>query len=171
MAPTLCDELIGCKTHLLYLADIYSKFNEIEKRLQGKDVTLIQARTVLMGFQVKLELFRTSLGRRDFKYFSNLMLHSLHSRQNISDNDLKIFTNHLQNDFSVRFEDIRNMEIPAWIVSLVTPFDVKFENLCMEQYLECELAELSVDIAAKISFESRSLGDFWYKNCTKYPKL
>lgn len=99
------------------------------------------------------------------------MLHSLHSRQNISDDDLKIFTNHLQklqDDFSVRFEDIRNMRIPAWIV---TPFDVKFENLGMEPDLECELAELSVDIEAKISFESRSLGDFWYKNCTKYPKL
>lgn len=69
VAPTLCDELKGCEKHLLYLADIYSKFNEIEKRLQGKDVTLIQARTVLMGFQVKLELFRNSLERRDFKYF------------------------------------------------------------------------------------------------------
>ena len=134
-------------------------------------MTLIQARTVLMGFQIKLELFRNSLQRRDFKYFSNLMLHSLHSRQNISDDDLKIFTNHLQklqDDFIIRFEDIRNMRIPAWIL---TPFEVKFENLDLEPDLECELAELSVDAAAKISFGSRSLGDFWYENCTRYPKL
>ena len=92
-------------------------------------MTLIQARTVILGFQIKLGLFRNSLERRDFKYFSNLMLHSLHSRENISDDDLNIFTDHLQklqDDFRwVQFEDIRYMRIPAWPV---TPLDVKFEN-------------------------------------------
>jgi len=51
VAPLLCHELKKCKKHLLYLADIYSKFNEIQKRLQGRDVTIIQARTIIMGFQ------------------------------------------------------------------------------------------------------------------------
>ena len=60
VAPLLCYELQKCKKHLLYLADIYSKFNEIQKRLQGRDVTIIQARTIIMGFQVKLGLFKNS---------------------------------------------------------------------------------------------------------------
>ncbi|KRY68754.1 Zinc finger BED domain-containing protein 5 [Trichinella pseudospiralis] len=34
---TLCEEMKKCKNHLFYLADLYSKFNEIQKRLQGKD--------------------------------------------------------------------------------------------------------------------------------------
>ena len=42
VAPLLCYELKKCKKHLLYLVDIYSKFNEIQKRLQGRDVTIIQ---------------------------------------------------------------------------------------------------------------------------------
>jgi hypothetical protein len=72
VAPLLCYELKKCKTHLLYLADIYSKFSEIQKRLLGRDVTIIQARTIIMGFQVNLGLFKNSLDRRDCKYFSNL---------------------------------------------------------------------------------------------------
>ena len=62
------------------------------------------------------------------------------------------------------------MTIPEWII---TPFDVKFENLSVEPECEYELAELSVDIAAKAMFESRSLSDFWYNVNTrdKYRKL
>jgi len=91
----------------------------------------------------------------------------------ISDNDIEIFTNHLgnlQDDFRIWFKDLENMTIPEWII---TPFDVKFENLSVEPECEYELAELSVDIAAKAVFESRSLSDFWYNVNTrdKYPKL
>jgi hypothetical protein len=62
------------------------------------------------------------------------------------------------------------MTIPEWII---TPFDVKFENLSVEPECEYELAELSVDIAAIAVFESRSLSDFWYNVNTrdKYRKL
>ncbi|KRZ72082.1 hypothetical protein T10_1369 [Trichinella papuae] len=35
---TLCEKLKKCKNHLFYLPDLYSKFNEIQKCLQGKDV-------------------------------------------------------------------------------------------------------------------------------------
>jgi len=91
----------------------------------------------------------------------------------MSDDDIEIFTNHLgnlQDDFGVRFKDLENMTIPEWII---TPFDVKFENLSVEPECEYELAELSVEIAAKTVFESRSLSDFWHKVNTRdrYPKL
>ena len=72
----------------------------------------------------------------------------------ISDDDIEIFTNHLgnlQDDFRVRFKDLENMTIPECII---TPFDVKFENLSVEPECEYELAELSVDIAAKAVFET-----------------
>ena len=35
----LCDELKKCKNHLFYLADLYSEFNELQRHLQGKEVT------------------------------------------------------------------------------------------------------------------------------------
>ncbi|KRY13214.1 Zinc finger BED domain-containing protein 5 [Trichinella patagoniensis] len=49
---TLCEELKKCKNHLFYLADLYSKFHETQKRLQGKDVSIIQARTDLKNMTV-----------------------------------------------------------------------------------------------------------------------
>ena len=47
---SLREELKNCKNALFYLADLSSKFNETQKRLQGRDVTIIQARTILLGF-------------------------------------------------------------------------------------------------------------------------
>lgn len=70
--PSLCEELKKCKNALFSLADLYSKFNEEQRQLQGKDVTIIQARTVLLGLQSKLSLFRATLAHRDFQYFSKL---------------------------------------------------------------------------------------------------
>ena len=98
---------------------------------------------------------------------------SLMEDHSISDDDIEIFTNHLgnlQDDFCIRFKDLKNMTILEWII---TPFDVKFEDLSVEPECEYELAELSVDIAAKAMFESRSLSDFWYNVNTRdrYSKL
>ena len=52
--------------HLSYLEDLYSKSNDVQKYLQGKDVTAIQAQTILIG------LFKSPLACWDFEYFSNL---------------------------------------------------------------------------------------------------
>jgi len=92
---------------LLYLADIYSKFNEIQQRLQGRDVTIIQARTIIRGCQVKLGLLKNSMDRRVYKYFSHLkhFSTSLVEDHSISDDNIETFTNHLgnlQDDFRVR---------------------------------------------------------------------
>ena len=53
MDPSVCDKLKMCKKHPFYLTDLHSKFNEIQKHLQSKDVTIIQAQTILIGFQIK----------------------------------------------------------------------------------------------------------------------
>ncbi|XP_076049445.1 zinc finger BED domain-containing protein 5-like [Oratosquilla oratoria] len=168
--PSLCAELNRCKNHLFYLADLYSKFNEVQKRLQGNDVTMIQTRTILIGFQVKIGLFISSLARKDFKYFSNLRQLE---EQNISDCDLEIYIRHLNNlrkDFNMRFEDLEKMHIPDWIV---TPFDVEIENADLESHLEDELVDMCVDLEAKYLFRSKKLIDYWNNanTTTKYPKL
>ena len=67
--PVLCVELEQNKNHLFYIADLYSKFNEVQKRLQGKNVTIVQFRTIIMGFQAKVELFKCTPSRKEFKYF------------------------------------------------------------------------------------------------------
>jgi len=94
---------------LLYLADIYSKFNEIQKRLQGRDVTIIQTRTIIMGFQVKLGLFKNSLDRRDYKYFSNL----------------KHFSTSLMEDHSISDDDIESSPTTCAICKMISAFGSK----------------------------------------------
>ena len=60
--PPLCDKLKNYPNYLFYLADLYSKFNE-QKRLQGKHLTIIQARAIQFG------LFTSSMVCRDFQGF------------------------------------------------------------------------------------------------------
>lgn len=69
VASTLCDKLKKWEKYLFHLVNIYWKFNEIEKRLQYKNVTIIQDRTVIMRLHVKFVLFKYSLKIRSFKYF------------------------------------------------------------------------------------------------------
>ena len=66
---SLCDKLTWCKNHHVYLAGLCSKFNELQKRLQGKEVPMIHAPTILIGLQNKIGIFKSSLVRRDFSYF------------------------------------------------------------------------------------------------------
>lgn len=111
---------------------------------------------VIMGTQVKIELFKNSLEKKDFTYFPNLIHFSLNSKHSISDEDIKIFTNYLQklrDDFRIRFDDIERMTVPA---ELVTPFDVNFENSKMKPELEQEISEINIDIAVKSIFENRN---------------
>ena len=99
---SLCEELKKCKNHLFYLADLYSKFNELQKRLQGTETTIIQARTILIGFQTKISIFKYTLARRDFSYFSSLQQLEDEEKEKILDCELEIYINHLgklQEDF------------------------------------------------------------------------
>ena len=48
--------------NLAYLSDIFDKLNEINLKLQGKQVNLIKAKSVVMGFINKLTLFKQNMG-------------------------------------------------------------------------------------------------------------
>ena len=52
--PSLAKELKLCKCHPFYMADLHTKQNEVKKKSQGKNVAIIEARTVLFGFQGQL---------------------------------------------------------------------------------------------------------------------
>ena len=69
--PAIRDEVRQCNNSLFYLEDLHSKFNEVLKRLHGKNVTITLARTITLCFQSKMEVFISSLARNDLKYFYN----------------------------------------------------------------------------------------------------
>lgn len=151
--PVLSDKLKNNKNHIFYLADLFGKFNNVQTKLQGKDVTIIQARTILLGFQVKLNLFKSFLLRKNFEYFSNLR------QLEIKEEDLEIYANHLQNlsdDFKLRFADLESIDIPEWVIA---PFSAQIENVDIN--LQYELAELLSDLEAKTLFKVLTTSKFW----------
>ncbi|KRZ88067.1 Protein ZBED8 [Trichinella sp. T8] len=92
---TLCEELKKCKNHPFYISDLYSKFNEIQKRLQGEYFSIIQARTIL------------------------------EEGADVSYGELEIYINQVETvrkDFKVRFEDGEKKPVPDWII---TPFVIE----------------------------------------------
>ncbi|XP_067120801.1 zinc finger BED domain-containing protein 5-like [Centruroides vittatus] len=124
-----------------------------------------------MAFQVKMELFKSSLAQSNFKYFSNLRI--LKENENTSDRDKEIYIKHLdklREDFKAHFEDLENMPVPEWFAN---PFDVKIDNEGSEPGLEDELIEICVDLKAKALFKNKNFSEFWNNNniATKYPKL
>ena len=79
------------------MADLYTKLNEVQKKIQGKNVTMIEACTVLLGFQEKLGLYKYHRGHGKFEYFANLLLHDRQAQSTVSENDMLIYVNHLEN--------------------------------------------------------------------------
>ena len=57
---------------MAYLSDIFDKLNEVNPKLQGKQVNLIKAKSVVMGFINKLTLFKQNMSRRELYHFSKL---------------------------------------------------------------------------------------------------
>ena len=170
MDSSLCEELNKCTNALFYLADLYSKYNETKTRVQGKDVTIIQAKTVLLEFQGKLSWFRASLARTDSQYFSNLQQIQC---ENISDDDLEIYTTHLENlieDFKVHFEYLAKIIELEWILM---PFDVEIVNAAVASHLEEEFIAMTVDLEASVWFRRKGLRKSWINknNSAKYPQL
>ncbi len=111
---SLFEELEACKTNIAYLTDLFIKFNEINLQLQGSDVNLIKAKSVISSFMVKLLTFKRNIGRRELVQFPNLA----QMKKTISDDDFQVYCDHidqLNKDMNVRFQDILTREIPEWL--------------------------------------------------------
>ncbi|XP_068200436.1 zinc finger BED domain-containing protein 5-like [Palaemon carinicauda] len=170
--PYLSQQLITCKNHLFYLADLHSHLHDVQTRLQGRDITIIQVRTLVLGFQIKLGLFKSSLARRDFQYSPNLQQLANEGDKILSDDDLEIYMAHLEKlyeDFNERFEDLEKIQIPDWIVA---PFGITTGN-ASDYDLQEEVIHMSVDLEARSLYKSNSTRSFWtnVNIVNKYPKL
>ena len=68
----LRENLLRYKHDIAYLTDLFSKFNEVNLQLQGDEVNLIKAKSVISAFAAKVSLYRQNLARRQFHQFPNL---------------------------------------------------------------------------------------------------
>ncbi|KFD67345.1 hypothetical protein M514_20381 [Trichuris suis] len=69
---SLCENLRKSKMDIAYLADLYFKFNEMNKQLQSNELNLIKTKVVISAFLSKLMLFKCNFARGEFCQFPTL---------------------------------------------------------------------------------------------------
>lgn len=155
-SSVLCDELRNMKHDIAYLADIFTKFNEVNLQLQGNEANLIKVKSAISTFLAKLQLFKRNIARHALYQFPSLS--ELDKEKGIPDDDLQVYCTHLDElhrDMSERFEDILLLEIPDWVINPFLNVDGEETGVAEE-----ELISIQNDIELRPKFK-KSYQDFW----------
>lgn len=152
---------------LAFAVDVTTHLNELNKKLQGKDMLIHQLFGCVQGFQQKLVLWRNQLsnGNIEAVHFQQL---SQRPRLNINTNKYENELRKLSEDFASRFQDIRGRE--AEIKIFANPFNCIIAEASPN--LQAELIDLKNDITLESTFDSKKLIEF-YKELPEeqYPNL
>lgn len=160
----LSANLVANKHNIAYLTDIFTKFNNVNKTLQGDNVTLIKAKSTMATLLGQFKLYKYKLGRKNFADFP-----SLATEEEITDDELMVYCNHVESlvtDIKTRFNDLFELEIPGWV------FDPFMDIEHVEEEYQNELIALQNDDELKVKFK-KSYADFWLqqKLHEQYPLL
>ena len=73
----LAKDVIACHQYIRYLVYFFEKINTATSKPQGKNIALVQSKTIICGLINKLELYQQTLSRGNFYHFSRLSKMSL----------------------------------------------------------------------------------------------
>ncbi|XP_071394012.1 zinc finger BED domain-containing protein 5-like [Centroberyx affinis] len=150
---------------IMYLADFFEKMNEVTLKLQGNGVTLVQCKAVIHSLTSRLDLYRQSIGRRQFAHFPQLTKVS----EALTDDRLLIYIDHLRMvkaDMEIRFRDLLNLDVPIWVVQ---PFQADVTEC--EPAIQEHLIDIQCDDEAQATFRTSGWGSMWVKYAQRYPAL
>ncbi|XP_065654638.1 zinc finger BED domain-containing protein 5-like [Hydra vulgaris] len=104
---------IDSKTYLSYLTDIFEKLNILNKKLQGTNKTLVDAKAKIFGFITSIELFEKDFYQKQFEKFHWLQ------KCEVTDTAILNIVEHLKN-FSAylkgRFSNLKEIDFPTWLM-------------------------------------------------------
>ena len=169
--PDLSCKLRDNKHSIAYLTDIFGEFNTINKKLQGNELNLVRAKSVITQFMIQLQILRIKLNGRNFTRFTCLSV--ANEEERTSDADLKVFCDHLcrlHKDMSTRFQDLITLDIPNWVIN---PFEtISLEDMETIDDIDEELLTLQNYCELKPKF-SISYQHFWLQKdiAIHYPAL
>ena len=132
--------------------------------LQGDKVGLVRARTAVVAFTSKLNLYDHSLCHGEFYPFTCLSHHS-----DTTNDELLMYSAHLKSlkkDMETRFADLIAMAILDWFLD---PF--KVSPKIMPCSLQEEIVELQNDTTAKTQFKNYGDARFGLSIITKHTIL
>ncbi|KAK9517295.1 hypothetical protein VZT92_025178 [Zoarces viviparus] len=147
---------------LCYLADIFSKLNELNVSLQGKETSILNMYDKVGGFMKKAELWRGSSAEGDFTCFPQV--DACLSRQDVDRAPVKsVIVGHLTNliqDFHSYFPDMEDTSAQLeWVRNSFLLSEANRSELPVT-YQE-KLLEVSSDRGLQMKFATSTLTQFW----------
>ncbi|CAM4608403.1 unnamed protein product [Leuciscus chuanchicus] len=140
-----------------YLADIFTLYNETNKRLQGSESNILECKEAIDAFMRKLEYRAGKMSQGHLQHFPLLLQHS---GGTVSASLRAEFCRHmtaLQEELKSRFADVDALSKESWVMD---PFTSRLEDV---EYLGCEdeLTELQTDSLSKKYFQENGFKRLW----------
>ncbi len=89
--PQLCSHSV--RAHLSFLADLYLHLNNLNRKMQGRNITVIKCKAEIENFIQNIAIFRSRLQFWHFEGFLRLA----ECADTVSQDDLRIFVSQLDN--------------------------------------------------------------------------
>ncbi|KAK1904680.1 SCAN domain containing protein 3 [Dissostichus eleginoides] len=153
-----------------YLSDIFSKLNQLNLSLQGKDTNVLSLYDKVCGFMEKIKLWQSKCEKGDTSCFLQLNAYIATGECDRAP-IVKIVHTHLsklKNEFNSYFPDIDNKSSTLdWVRN---PF-VTCINSSIPARLQEDLIDVSSDRSLKMRYSSTPLTQFWCGVEKEYPEL
>ena len=154
---------------LTYLADIFSRLNELNLYLQGTEgISVFAVHDKIRGFMKKLFLWKNYINNRNYECFETLQTFVMENEVEVDDSVIIDISDHLDKlteNFDNYFqEEMNNLHQKRWIMN---PFQPAMTTGISTKADE-ELFDLSEDSSLKMNFNTRKLIEFWVSLRTPY---
>lgn len=161
------DELWLCK--LAYLADVFSKLNDLNQSMQGNNMTPFRVKDKINAMKKKLNLAAKETERKQVSFFPTL-------ESFVKDNDLDLSSDFLKEIKTHCLELVCNYD--KYFPEDLTPYSW-IQNPFNENYISEEFTakekeqylELSCDSELRQTFSKMTLIDFWISRRSDYADI
>lgn len=158
----------GYQVILAYLVDIFEVLNNLNLKLQGKNINILKHHDIIRTFISKLDLWKCRIGQGNPASFSNL---DYAIKDSIFEPELnKLIATHLYElkiEFIKYFPDIDEKR-ESWKF-IRNPFHCEVIDIFEEG--QEEFLELKFNFTAKEDFEEMELETFWFNYLHVYPLI
>uniref|UniRef100_UPI00358EA82C protein FAM200C-like n=1 Tax=Myxine glutinosa TaxID=7769 RepID=UPI00358EA82C len=155
---------------LAYLADIFTRMNDLSVPLQGKGINILKACEKLNAFKEKLRLWRQRMERGNLSNFPSLeeMVDDAGSITPTVREEIVPHLEMLSESFGGYFAagDLKISE--EWIMN---PYSYNMEKMSNDEELKEDLIDLRTNRALEMQFESNTLEEFWCAALDMFPRL
>ncbi|KAL4108255.1 hypothetical protein QTP88_018486 [Uroleucon formosanum] len=157
---------------LTYLADIFSKLNELNlylKGTQGADIFAVHDK--IKGFMKKLTLWQSNIEKQNYDCFETFQTFITENNIKVADDIISHISLHLislKDNFNFYFlEEMKKYEQNSWVVN---PFQ-KSISTGISTKADEELIDLSENSSLKLQFSRNNVIQFWLSSQQIFPIL